>query len=194
MRTRQSRRFHCQNPNRSIRAVNVASGTRPHRTYRGTSRRTAVWIRCRPSGAASAARRTCPCRLWPCTCSRINCHTCAASAGSCFRDHGYCKAICVLTREKSLMAARTAAKLLRIDRICAHTCRRTRRTKISSALDVTRRLRSRATSTNTKSRRACATTKMNRRRQSRPRPSPRPARATQADATRDRNHRRMVYT
>lgn len=191
LQTHQSKRYHSQNPSPSTPAVSVVNAMRPLRTYHDTNRRTAASTPWQPSAAASAARRTCQCQRSPCTCSRTSCSTYAACAANSSPDHGYCRAISVRTPVRSLTVVHIAAKRSRTDRTCVHTCRHIHQTKTLNAHGVTRHLPSRATSTSTRNQRACA---MRTRWTSRMRPSPRPASSTEADATRDRNQRRMVNT
>ena len=128
-------------------------------TCRDTSRRTGAWTRCRPSAAASAARRTCPCRRWPCTCWRTVWATCAACAASSSLGRGCYVVTCARTPARNRTTANRAGRRSPTAPTYEHTCRHTRSTKSTSAHAVANRLRSRATSASTKRLRARAPTK-----------------------------------
>jgi len=116
-----------------------ANNMRPHRIYRGISRRIAASIRIRPRSAFTVARRMSACPLWRCTCSRISLRTAAVYAARCSRGPGCCKVTCAATPARSRTDVPTAARLSPIVRICERTCRRIQRTRTMSALSATSR-------------------------------------------------------
>lgn len=91
-------------------ATSVVNVTPRPATYPDTNKPIEAWILIRPKSATRAAKRTCPCQLWPCTCSPTNWLTVATFAANNSRDRGFFRDICVLTLEKSPTDARTAAK------------------------------------------------------------------------------------